>query len=188
MMHNVRQYQKNELVEIISALRRDYAQMDSTFKQLTMTLKNVIPIKVTKIINFKQFETYYREVQSKNNQSQLKPFQNYISMRSQIGEVIEKLEDNILHPLQQVHAQCETENQQDIKLKMRTELENMKERLTAEFDWSHFKHPEWANKILLRNHGLFLGLASVVGAGVDTIAEIDIQCDEYISGIEGVKI
>ena len=182
MMRQAHAYQKNTFYNTMETLRDDYAKMDSKFSQLTTIFRQYLPPKVLKITTFKEFDSYAKRLYERNDPFK-KPYNEYLHMRKRLAEVTSDAQTNLIGPLLQVHAVVETEHQREFKQRMREECVNNKHRLSEEYEWSHLKHPEFMQKIINREHVFFLGMASVVGAGFDTLYELDQQLDEYWSGV-----
>lgn len=188
LLRDIKEYQKKELIGISDDLKHHYETMDKSFPDLTVTLKKNLPIKVTKIPTFKKFMEHYKAIQTKKNINR-KPFEDYISMRNKLLEAADTVEANIYHRLAQIHGACHTQHQAEMKVKIKEGLDKIRELLSEDFVWSETKCPDWHRKILNREHPFFLGMASTVSLALNAILDVDLQCDDYMSGVEeGIKL
>lgn len=180
MLKQIKDYQQ-DLASTILTLKDDVNKFDQTLGKFLMVYKQNISGKVQRVTTVAQMNDHLAEFKEKS--VDLSAFDHYKTMLDNLREVLVEMETNISYPLAQIHAQCETPAQRKVKQKIKDSNLEWQQQLEPESDLNSLRHPDWKNKILLREQRLFLGLVSLPVYATEAVKDIDLSLDEYLSGI-----
>lgn len=108
-------------------------------------------------------------------------FDRFLSLIQTTRDVLMRFEEDVCHPLSQIHSDCESANQRETKRRIRQTLSAAQAQLDKDFNISSLSHPSVRGKILAREEGLVMGLLSVAALAVESAESIDNDLDEYFS-------
>ena len=182
-MRKVHAFQKKEYLNMFETLRDDFGSFgENMFSDFMVVFKQYMPPKTIQITCFAQCQAL-ANIMVLKSKSLKALYGEYVTMRERVTDITKTVQRNIVTPLLLVHSNVETEQQRTLKARMRAECAKNLRRLANEFNWSLLEHPEFAQKIVVREHQFFLGMISVLAVNVDMLNDIDQQLDEYLSGV-----
>ena len=177
MIMKAKEYQQGELEKELTKLRELFRKFEAQLGNFTLIIKQTLPTPNMEIKTFNDFEEIYAKIKAPP-----KCFDDMYKVRARLSEFLREVQVGILHPLSLVHSFHETENQKKTRAEMKSQIQTALDRLHPDFDHSKLRHLEWANKIVQKEHELFLGLVSVLALQIETIRNVDNWLDEYVSG------
>ncbi|ESP02614.1 hypothetical protein LOTGIDRAFT_237861 [Lottia gigantea] len=187
MLRRLRESQKI-LQNHVMKCRDQETVFDRNLGEFIMEVKGMLPENVTSINNLKEFVTNLKMAKGTNRKG-FPYIEQYLITIEMIREAFAELEFIILHPLAQIHAACETDNQRLLKKSVFETHTDMTKRLKSDQDLQKIVHKEWENKVLFRERKLLLGLVSLIPLSLEKILDIDHMVDEYITSYpEKLKI
>lgn len=176
-----------KLTEHLLLLRDTLNRFDQHLGEFIMVLKQNCPKQTEHIRSQKEYQTCVAAIKEKKKKTRrdinTRILDEYPKVAKCILDTAEEIADNVLHPLLQVHAQCETDSQRELKAKLRQAIKETRAKLQPDFELSAVRHVEWQGKILLAEQRLCAGLLCLLPTCVDSLLDADAYLDEYLSGV-----
>lgn len=182
MVKRVKERQR-ALIEEMVLLRDQLGKFDQHLSEFIMILKQYVPQKIETINSCKDLQTHVERMKTKRGVS-TKTFEEFKRLLRSINKTIGDYESGVSHPLSQVRAVCESENQRELKQRIKELARDMKDKLRPDYNASKHRHHEWTSKMLAKEQKLIAGVVSLAPIGVDTVVTIDECLDEYLSGFD----
>lgn len=156
--------------------------VDQHLTEFILTYKQLISTDILSTKSLAEFETTVRKAkESRENRLSLIHLEGYLMLIDDIRDVLRAFEEDVYHPLTQIHDDCETSNQKEMKSRIGLNITRMQTQLAKDSDLSTMRHPAIKCRILVREEGLFMGLLSLATVALEATENVDNDLDEYFS-------
>ncbi|XP_005100110.1 uncharacterized protein LOC101858718 isoform X3 [Aplysia californica] len=169
-----------KMSEVILQARDMESKFEHGLGEFMLTVKRTFPQSTTVIRNVKEFETNVKMAKGVQKGG-FDNIDHFFTAVEFFRKVFLEVEKELIHPLCQVRALCENDNQQNLKKTMKNACAEVLAILKPDADLQKIRHKEWGPKVLQREQGLFYGLISLIPISLDRLTTIDVSIDEYVN-------
>lgn len=181
LLRYIRERQRILSAKIVS-VKDGLRSVDQHLSEFILTYKQLISTDVLSTKSLAEFEATVRTAkESPENRLSLIHVERYLLLIDDIRDVLRAFEEDVCHPLAQIHGDCETANQKEMKTRIRLTVARTQTQLDKDSDLSTMRHPAIKCRILAREEGLFMGLLSLATVALEATENVDNDLDEYFS-------